>query len=118
VIPNYTEWKVNSLLPLSSGRPMTAHSQALCACRCLHVLFCRLIGSARCCSASRVVCGEANFPLHFSGHLKITFYLKNCLLSFCCCTRGTLWHLQKCLQYILVKLTPSTILLYPTSFHS
>jgi hypothetical protein len=26
-----------------------------------------------------------------------------------------LWHLQKCLQYILVKLTPSIILLYPLS---
>jgi hypothetical protein len=26
---------------------------------------------------------------------------------------GTLWHLWKCLQYILVRCTPSVILLYP-----
>jgi hypothetical protein len=34
------------------------------------------------------------------------------LLSYYCCTRSTLWYLQKCLQYILVKLTPFIILFY------
>jgi hypothetical protein len=31
------------------------------------------------------------------------------------CTGDTLWHLQKCLQCILVKFTTSIILLYPLS---
>jgi hypothetical protein len=31
-------------------------------------------------------------------------------LSYCC-SGDTLWHLQKCLQYILVKFTPSIMLL-------
>jgi hypothetical protein len=37
------------------------------------------------------------------------------LLSYYCCTRGTLWYLRKCLQYIIVEFIPSSILLYPSS---
>jgi hypothetical protein len=37
-------------------------------------------------------------------------YFKKFLLS---CTGGTLCHLQKCLQCIIVEFTPSIILLYP-----
>jgi hypothetical protein len=33
-------------------------------------------------------------------------------LSYYTCTGGTLWHLQKCPQYILTKFTPSIFLLY------
>jgi hypothetical protein len=41
----------------------------------------------------------------------------NCFLflSYYCCSGGTLWHLQKCLQYILVRFAPSIILLYSLS---
>jgi hypothetical protein len=35
-------------------------------------------------------------------HLSFIF-----LLSYYCCTGGTLWHLQKLLQYIIVEFTPS-----------
>jgi hypothetical protein len=43
------------------------------------------------------------------------------VLSYYGCARGILWYLQKCLQYIFVKFTPSIILLYsptPTSYNS
>jgi hypothetical protein len=36
-------------------------------------------------------------------------------LSYYCCMGGTLWHIQKCLQCILVKFIPSIILLYTLS---
>jgi hypothetical protein len=38
-----------------------------------------------------------------------SFFSFNCLLSYYCCTRGTLWYLQKFLQYIIVEFTPSII---------
>jgi hypothetical protein len=34
------------------------------------------------------------------------------LLGYYCCIVGTFWHLEKCMQYILVTLTLSIILLY------
>jgi hypothetical protein len=39
----------------------------------------------------------------------LLYFLKN---DHYCHARGTLWLSQKCLQYILVKFTPSIILLY------
>jgi hypothetical protein len=39
--------------------------------------------------------------------------LHNC--SYYYCTGGTLWHLQKLLRYVIVKLTPLITLLYPLS---
>jgi hypothetical protein len=52
---------------------------------------------------------EFFFSLLFS-FLKFVLYY--------CCIGGTLWHFQKCLQCIIVKLTPSIILLNlpPTLF--
>jgi hypothetical protein len=37
------------------------------------------------------------------------------LFPYYCCTGGMLWHLQKSLQFILIKFIPSIILLYPLS---
>jgi hypothetical protein len=41
------------------------------------------------------------------------FFSFSLFLLYYCCTWGTLWHLQKCLQYILVKFTPSIISCFP-----
>jgi hypothetical protein len=35
------------------------------------------------------------------------------LLPYYCYSGGALYYLQKCMQYILVKFTPSITLLYP-----
>jgi hypothetical protein len=35
------------------------------------------------------------------------------LLSYYCCTGGTLWHLQKFSQYTLVEFTPPSFSLIP-----
>jgi hypothetical protein len=53
-----------------------------------------------------------------SSLVKLVSVFSLFLLSYYCCTRGTVWHLQKFLQYTLVKFTPSIILLYPTFPHS
>jgi hypothetical protein len=52
-------------------------------------------------------------------NLGLNFYLKlhYFLLAYYCYTEDTLWHLQRCLQYILVRFTPSIILLYTLSPH-
>jgi hypothetical protein len=42
------------------------------------------------------------------------YFFHGCFsLSYYCCTGGTLWHLQKCLQYILVKFTPPSFSFVP-----
>jgi hypothetical protein len=40
------------------------------------------------------------------------------LFIYYCCTGGTLWHLQKLSQYVIVEFIFSIILLYPPSHHS
>jgi hypothetical protein len=55
-------------------------------------------------------------PFNFFYNLnEFHYFFYQFLLLYCCCTGDTLWHLEKCLQYILVKFTPSIILLYPPS---
>jgi hypothetical protein len=48
-----------------------------------------------------------NFLLLLWLHFHILFSV-----AYYCCTESTLWHIQKCLQYVLVRFTPSIILLY------
>jgi hypothetical protein len=38
-------------------------------------------------------------------------------ISYYCYTGGTLWYFQKCIQYILVKFTPSNILIFLPCFN-
>jgi hypothetical protein len=44
-------------------------------------------------------------------------FFKGYVHYYCCCAGGTLWHLQKFLQYIINEFTPSIILLCPLSRH-
>jgi hypothetical protein len=45
-----------------------------------------------------------NYTLGFLFNLFILIFF------YYCCTGGTMWHLQKCLQYIILEFTPSIIL--------
>jgi hypothetical protein len=68
---------------------------------------CSLLSYLTMCVLSFIFCiGYVTFFDFLFLIIKILFYL------YYCCTGGTLWHIQKLLQNILVKFTPSIIPLY------
>jgi hypothetical protein len=75
----------------------------------MRVTFLRLLFSQ---SQGAIFCGGGCWTPSISTRNILYLFLIFNLLAYYSCTGSTLWHLQKCLQYILVRFTPSIFFLY------